>query len=437
MNINQIIEIKKEYTIQLTNILAPLVYQGITHIYTELIGKCEDSQILKNFQILLKSIKNWSHDRITTELNRIYLNTTKYPWFPQLIQAVFKINQIILGVPVSQTLKNELTMGVYIHHVYIECGREFTCTPFLFYHKYSPIEVSRNNNKIIKRINICIENAMRRLLPMGIILDKFTEDKSIDSKNIDNINDIYNMPLLLELSYDININSSLLTNLEGIKILPEQMGTPLGTQLGTQLGTPLVKQEQFVATIAPEQSGTPLIVPLIPELPNTQVISHKDTALISNPGVVKKNMTGGDSKHNKILEIINNQGIKLSDSNEATMPFINKSYSNVTSSNSDKKNSKKNKEGRSTSTLKNIIDNASLQNMHNSSNKSSLLVDSKVKNLLLKELDSESITYHAEENTNNYQDIFSNSDIKKDTVNTLEKNDKKNRQIFFNNYLNI
>jgi len=420
MNINQIIEIKKEYTIQLTNILAPLVYQGITQIYTELIGKCEDSQILKNFQVLLKSIKNWSHDRISTELNRIYLNTTKYPWFPQLIQAVFKINQIILGVPVSQTLKNELTMGVYIHHVYIECGREFSCSPYLFYHKYSPIEVSRNNNKIIKRINTCIENAMRRLLPMGIILDKFTEDKSIDSKNIDNINDIYNMPLLLELSYDININSTILTNLEGIKIEPlvEQLIPPLVPPL-----VPTIIQEPLIATIVPE----PLVATVQPSAP-----------IISNPVVDKtKNMTGGDSKHNKILEIINNQGIKLSDSNEATMPFINKSYSNVTPSNSDKKNSKRNKEGRSTSTLKNIIDNASLQNMHNSSNKSSLLVDSKVKNLLLKELDSESITYHAEENTNNYQDIFSNSDIKKDTVNTLEKNDKKNRQNFFNNYLNI
>ena len=65
------------------------------------------------------------------------------------------------------------------------------------------------------------------------------------------------------------------------------------------------------------------------------------------------------------------------------------------------------------------------------------LVDSKVKNHILKELDSESITYNAEVNIDNYQDVFSNSDIKKDTINTLEKNEKKNRQNFFNNYLNL
>ena len=65
------------------------------------------------------------------------------------------------------------------------------------------------------------------------------------------------------------------------------------------------------------------------------------------------------------------------------------------------------------------------------------LVDSKVKNHILKELDSESITYNAEANIDNYQDVFSNSDIKKDTINTLEKNEKKNRQNFFNNYLNL
>ena len=69
--------------------------------------------------------------------------------------------------------------------------------------------------------------------------------------------------------------------------------------------------------------------------------------------------------------------------------------------------------------------------------KKSTGIDSKTKNKLLKEMDSESHTYNPEENLENYQDIFSNSEIKRDTVNTIDNNERKTREKFFNNYLNI
>ena len=104
MNINQIIEIKKEFTIQLTNILSPLIFQGISSIYNELKGKGDETKILKNFQSLLLNIKDWNMDKLTHELNRILLKTKDYSYFLKLIQAVFKTNQIILGVKISETL---------------------------------------------------------------------------------------------------------------------------------------------------------------------------------------------------------------------------------------------------------------------------------------------------------------------------------------------
>ena len=45
-------------------------------------------------------------------------------------------------------------------------------------------------------------------------------------------------------------------------------------------------------------------------------------------------------------------------------------------------------------------------------------------------------TQFIEANAENYQDIFSNSDMKH-TINTNEKVEKKSREKFFNNYLNI
>ena len=138
--------------------------------------------------------------------------------------------------------------------------------------------------------------------------------------------------------------------------------------------------------------------------------------------------------------MIERQDIKLSESNDKTKNTPERSIQSGRSI-----NSSSNK--KSSSTLKRII-NESVNKTHNNSTRS-LSIDSKMKNKLTKNLaDSDTMTYHPEENVNNYQDIFSNSDIKpkstsdhstrnNETLDTQEKNDKKSRDKFFNNYLNI
>ena len=46
------VETKQEYTIQLINILTPLIYEGINSIYTEAVSISLPENILKNFQYL-------------------------------------------------------------------------------------------------------------------------------------------------------------------------------------------------------------------------------------------------------------------------------------------------------------------------------------------------------------------------------------------------
>jgi hypothetical protein len=58
-----------------------------------------------------------------------------------------------------------------------------------------------------------------------------------------------------------------------------------------------------------------------------------------------------------------------------------------------------------------------------------------MKTKILKELETETV-YKPEENVENYQDVFSNSEIK-NTINTQDKVEKKTREKFFTNYLNI
>ncbi len=192
------IELKHEYTTQLINILSPAILEGLQSLYTIARNSSEKTNILKTFQSLLKRIPNWDYEMINKELTRIELQTKKHPWIFQLIQAVFKINMLIYNLEPSENLKNELNIGQYIHFVYIECAREFWMDPFLFYDEYPSYEVKRNYLEIMKKIGMSIENAIRRLLPMGIILDKFLGVMTINGKQLD-LTEIYSMPLLLDI----------------------------------------------------------------------------------------------------------------------------------------------------------------------------------------------------------------------------------------------
>jgi hypothetical protein len=98
-------------------------------------------------------------------------------------------------------------------------------------------------------------------------------------------------------------------------------------------------------------------------------------------------------------------------------------------------NNRHHSDRKSSSTLKRIV-HESIKHSQNTATKSNVSNNSDIKNKILKDLDSDTITYNPEENAENYQDIFSNSDMKH-TVNTNEKNEKKSREKFFNNYLNI
>jgi hypothetical protein len=91
---------------------------------------------------------------------------------------------------------------------------------------------------------------------------------------------------------------------------------------------------------------------------------------------------------------------------------------------------------KSSSTLKRIVHESIRQTQNTATKSNASHNNSEIKNKILKDLDTDTITYNPEDNAENYQDIFSNSDMKH-TVNTNEKIEKKSREKFFNNYLNI
>ncbi len=411
MNTSLMIELKNEYNIQLQHILTPIIFEGLQHLYNEAKKNSEKSNILKTFQTLLKRIPSWEFEILDKELNRIQMKTKNYPWLFNLIQAVFKINILIMDMEPSETLKNDINMGQFIHHIYIECAREFWMDPFLFYHDYSSFEQKKNYLEIMKKINCSIENAIRRLLPMGIILDKFLGVKTINGKEVDTTK-LYNIPLLLDI------------NLEPPK--SQKGGANPNNDLQVALHAAMQPAMQPALHAALQPALHAALHAAIPTMPTNQYNGVTNDTLDKNI-------------NDQILNIINKNKV-LTESNELINNFTVNNHSNNNSNNHSNNHSavniKQNSDNKrhSSSTLKKII-NESIRNSHNSATRAQS-GNSDVKNKILKELDSDTITYNPEENAENYQDIFSNSDIKH-TINTNEKVEKKTREKFFNNYLNI
>ena len=148
--------------------------------------------------------------------------------------------------------------------------------------------------------------------------------------------------------------------------------------------------------------------------------------------VINKKYIVDDNIQNKIMNILDNNNIKLSDSGKY------KSESSI---------------------LKNLSKREPVKEVNGESNN---IIDNNVKNIIDRDLgDSDKATTYNAEDNNNYREIFSNSiknevkglesrkakseDTEKlvnskdnaDTKDTLEKENFKNKKKFFNNYLQI
>jgi hypothetical protein len=179
--INLLVEKKNEYTIQLVNILTPLIYEGIQSIYFESHNVSTPDNIFRNFQAFMKRIPKWNNEIISRETNRILNNSKTFSWLEDLIKATLKANIIVLTynpsiktqIKIDPAFYQNIKIDDFIHKIYIECARELWNNPYLFYHNYPPIELKRNQRDAINLIKDCIKEAIRKLLPVKHILHIF------------------------------------------------------------------------------------------------------------------------------------------------------------------------------------------------------------------------------------------------------------------------
>ena len=181
-----LLEVKQEYTKQLSNMLVPVMYEGLMSIYNEAKKLKKDSP-MKTFQILLSRIPQWNQNIINNEYQRI-ISKTQCDWINDLITAVFishaKILSSIRTKKNSKTLNLKVPNGDYfVHKAYIECARQFWKTPYLFYDEVNTIEYQRNLREIEAIIEQSINETIRKLLPVKNILQQYIALEESDSSS--------------------------------------------------------------------------------------------------------------------------------------------------------------------------------------------------------------------------------------------------------------
>ena len=189
---------KQEYTNQLVSILTMPIYEGIKSIYEGAIDVSNKNingrNFLKTFQILLSQTPTWEQEKLDTEYSRIKENT-HCDYLEDLITAVFVAHTKILSSIKSNSEQKSIDLNIptgshFIHKVYIESARNFWKQPYLFNHKYNPLDLQRNLNDAEKIIKESILETIRKLLPVKDVLKEylgsnFDEDNYSISHNDD------------------------------------------------------------------------------------------------------------------------------------------------------------------------------------------------------------------------------------------------------------
>lgn len=189
--LNFLVETKNEYTIHLVNILTPLIFEGIQSIYIEALNISNTDNVLKIFQSFLKIIPKWNRELINKEASRITNSTQSYGWLNDLVKATIKANLVILiynptvktQTKIDHSFYQNINITDFIHKVYCECARELWNNPDLLFHNYPPLEIKRNQRKCLSIIKDCIREAIRKLIPVRHIL-KIYLGEDIEFNNV-------------------------------------------------------------------------------------------------------------------------------------------------------------------------------------------------------------------------------------------------------------
>jgi hypothetical protein len=431
--LNLLVETKNEYTTHLINILTPLIFEGLQSIYKEAQDIAGTDNVLKIFQSFLKRIPKWNQSIIEKETERIINSSHSYGWLNDLIKATLKANLIVLIFNPTIKTQNRIDNSFYqninindfIHKVYIECARDIWNNPYLLYHNYPPIEIKRNQRDCINIIKDCIRESIRKLLPVKHILQIYLGEEMELNKLDDNFEKAMtdaeekNLSKLIkkDLENDNNLELKFNNNL-----IQQTINSPIQQTINSPIQQTINSPIQQTINSPIQQTIKSPIQQTI-NSPIQQTINSPIQQTINSPIQQTINSPIQNNYETQNTHIITHDYTSQTTSDNKTigsriLNIINKN--SVTSSNSD-----------SISEVK-----QSIKKMEEHIIKQNESIDEKIKNILQKDLASDtdletSLNYSHEDNDKNYQEIFTND---KNLISAKPDANTKDKK-YFDSYL--
>tara|TARA_B100000287_G_scaffold222959_2_gene210333 strand:+ start:5089 stop:6000 length:912 start_codon:yes stop_codon:yes gene_type:complete len=277
-NLNILVEAKREYLGQLCLLMCPVMIETFEEMYEEAYKLSKGRKVLIMYQKLLKEVPNWSDAMSKQHTDNI---ANRCAWFNDLLAAVFvSCVKILSAVRLSKDNKKISlklpTNEVFIQMCHNKVAESLYNDPYIYHDSQN--EHSRND-KLFERFSICIENAVKELIPVQQILQTYMsqtqegQDLDLNETEIGDSED----PEILEGSHEETteepFNSEI--NQESVGGIPEE--EPMGMPEEEPMGMP----EEEPMGVSEEQ-------PQIPQTPPQQSFVDNEFKTI-NTGVRQKN----------------------------------------------------------------------------------------------------------------------------------------------------
>lgn len=184
-----LVEAKKEYMSQLCGILCTQMIEVFELMYSEavknkkiVVPNMNNPGVLPRFQILLRDVKNWNNTIIEKHLENLKNSCN---WFEDLVAAVFvsyvKILSSVRLKSNSEKINLKLPqMDVFLHRCYEAAAQDLYKKPDIYDQVISEYE---RDEELARRFVICIEETVKKLLPVEAILRTYITSR--DSVNIE------------------------------------------------------------------------------------------------------------------------------------------------------------------------------------------------------------------------------------------------------------
>lgn len=196
-NLSAISQAKHEYSMNLVNILTPLLIEGVKSIFKEAWELCinnqEKGKYLMTFQNFLTRVPKWNQAIINGETERI-ISQSGCSYLEDLVTCVH-ISQLKILTSIRVANKQKKVdievpkLTDFIHNIYIKFARKLYSNVYLFELQIPSLQIQKNNRECEILCNECILNVVRDSMPIEKILrayiDQTEEEEIINEKTIE------------------------------------------------------------------------------------------------------------------------------------------------------------------------------------------------------------------------------------------------------------